>query len=356
MRPERIIETCGDGNEVAGGKGLAANGASCDNTSSCCDEKHPAGNLTCADNMGRENLSSGISCDKKLGYFDFVSEDDNVYAWCDQLILSHLEGAPKENILTALREFSDVFLKKDQKLGCTDKISHCIETDNAISIYVRTYCVLQTQNETLKQQKQSMLDAEVIVPSASHGVAQEETDVNEEIAQMVVAEPERPEPRFEQEPYQLSTHILNKLEVPFDFSETPEKTHREINLKLAEKIAKEAIQVDFNLQSNSLQEILHIIHSIGHSDVSDLFAMPRHKVVSPNRENERAGYTIKIQNHCILGQKRVRYNDQMGFSYKDPTVPGPLLQSSRRGNVFPGVSSSNDPNSRRRPGSHCCSP
>ncbi|KAJ8883762.1 hypothetical protein PR048_015616 [Dryococelus australis] len=62
-----------------------------------------------------------------------------------QLDVSHLEGAPKTNLLTALREFADIFLKKDQKLGCTDRISHSIETADTNSLYVWPYRVPQSQ-------------------------------------------------------------------------------------------------------------------------------------------------------------------------------------------------------------------
>ncbi|KAJ8872841.1 hypothetical protein PR048_026457 [Dryococelus australis] len=76
-----------------------------------------------------ETLSSELSCEKKLSYFVFVPEEDNVWQLSDKLNLSHLKGAPNENLLAALKEFSN--------------------------------------KETLKEQIQNMLDAEVIVTSAS---------------------------------------------------------------------------------------------------------------------------------------------------------------------------------------------
>ncbi|KAJ8881923.1 hypothetical protein PR048_018409 [Dryococelus australis] len=58
--------------------------------------------------------------------------------------------------------------EEQMKQGCTDKISHCIETGgDAKPKYVRPYHVSQSQKESLKEQIQIILDAEVIVPSLS---------------------------------------------------------------------------------------------------------------------------------------------------------------------------------------------
>ncbi|KAJ8884984.1 hypothetical protein PR048_011180 [Dryococelus australis] len=94
-------------------------------------------------------------------------KDDSAYELSEQLGLSHLKEVPKNNLLITLKALSDVFLKKDQKLGCTDKFSNSIETCDAKPIYIRPYQFPQSQKETLKEQIQIMLDTAVIVTSAS---------------------------------------------------------------------------------------------------------------------------------------------------------------------------------------------
>ncbi|KAJ8876585.1 hypothetical protein PR048_021030 [Dryococelus australis] len=112
-------------------------------------------------NLSCKSLAKALSyetgCDNKLTYLDFVPEDNSAYVLSEHLDLSYLKGAPKENLLVSLKEFSDVFLRKDQKLGCTDNISHSIETCDSKPIYVRPYHVPQSHMETLKEQIHIML-------------------------------------------------------------------------------------------------------------------------------------------------------------------------------------------------------
>ncbi|KAJ8879398.1 hypothetical protein PR048_020006 [Dryococelus australis] len=86
--------------------------------------------------------------------FDFVPENDSVSNVSDLLDLSHLIATQREKLST-LNEYSDVFLRKDQKLGCTDQICHSIETGYAKRIYVRLYRM--SQKESLKEWIQIML-------------------------------------------------------------------------------------------------------------------------------------------------------------------------------------------------------
>ncbi|KAJ8884829.1 hypothetical protein PR048_011025 [Dryococelus australis] len=65
-----------------------------------------------------------VGYDRKLSYFDFVPDNHCALEFSELLDLSHLKGAPKEKLFLALKVFSDVFLRKDQKLGCTNRISH----------------------------------------------------------------------------------------------------------------------------------------------------------------------------------------------------------------------------------------
>ncbi|KAJ8865526.1 hypothetical protein PR048_033046 [Dryococelus australis] len=60
--------------------------------------------------------------------------------------LGHLVRTQKETLLFAFEDISEVFLRKGQKLGCTDRISH-----NAKPLYVRSYRVPQSQDETFKE-------------------------------------------------------------------------------------------------------------------------------------------------------------------------------------------------------------
>ncbi|KAJ8890781.1 hypothetical protein PR048_010290 [Dryococelus australis] len=92
----------------------------------------PTGSRLNSESLGflNQTLNSEMeenSYDSKLSYFDFVPNDDNEI----DLNNFHLEGAPKENLLAALREFSDIFLRKDQKLAFTDRISHIIDAGDA---------------------------------------------------------------------------------------------------------------------------------------------------------------------------------------------------------------------------------
>ncbi|KAJ8893375.1 hypothetical protein PR048_005966 [Dryococelus australis] len=93
-----------------------------------------------------KSLNSEIgqnSYDRKLSYIDFVPDNDSEI------------------------DLTNIFLKKDQKLGCTDRISHSIKTGDAKPFSVRPYRVPQSQKETLPEKIQIMLDAQVIVPSSS---------------------------------------------------------------------------------------------------------------------------------------------------------------------------------------------
>ncbi|KAJ8875502.1 hypothetical protein PR048_023397 [Dryococelus australis] len=98
-----------------------------------------------------------------MSYFDFVSKEVQVSV-SEQLRLEHLSDVDKR-VLTS--KYDDVFLKPDQKVGCTDKVINTIDTGEARPMHVRPYRVPQTQQPVLNKQKDATLEAGMIVQSKS---------------------------------------------------------------------------------------------------------------------------------------------------------------------------------------------